>query len=71
MTSPAAPALSDRAILRPPSRRRAVLIGAALAGGVLGSAFATEIVHAAAGVWSAYMVPAFFEMLLSGIPFCG
>ena len=71
MTSPAAPALSGHAILRPPSRRRAVLFGAALAGGALGAAFATEIVQAAAGVWSAYMVPAFFEMLLSGVPFCG
>ena len=71
MTSPAAPALSGHAVLRPLSRRQAVLFGAALAGGALGAAFATEIVQAAAGVWSAYMVPAYFELLLSGVPFCG
>ena len=71
MASPAAPVPSGRIIMRPLSRRQAVLFGAALAGGALGAAFATEIVQAATGVWSAYMVPAFFEMLLSGIPFCG
>ncbi|MXY40003.1 MAG: hypothetical protein F4027_10990 [Rhodospirillaceae bacterium] len=71
MSSPAAPALSGHAVLRPLSGRQAVLFGAALAGGALGAAFATEIVQAVIGVWSAWMVPAFFEMLLSGIPFCG
>jgi len=71
MTSPAAPALSDRAVLPPLSRRQAVLFGAALAGGALGAAFATEIVQAATGVWSAWMVPAYFELPLSGVPFCG
>ena len=71
MTSSAAPTLSGRAVLRPLSRRQAVLFGAALAGGALGAAFATEIVLAVIGVWSAWMVPAFFEMLLSGVPFCG
>ncbi len=71
MSSPAAPALSDRAVLRPLSRRQAVLFGAALTGGALGAAFATGIVQAATGLWSAWMVPAYFELLLSGIPFCG
>ena len=35
-----------------------------------GALFATEIVQAATGLWSSYVVPAFFELLLSGIPFC-
>lgn len=70
MSSPAAPALSGRAALRPLSRRQAVLFGAGLTGGILGAAFGIEIVQAAASVWSNYFVPAFFELLLSGIPFC-
>lgn len=64
-------AASDRAALRSLSRRQWILSGAALAGGAVGAAFATEIVQAATGLWSAYVVPAFFELLLSGIPFCG
>ena len=35
-----------------------------------GALFAAEIVQAATGLWSSYVVPAFFELLLSGIPFC-
>ncbi len=70
MNSPAAPALSDRATLRSLSRRQIALSGAALAGGASGALFAGEIVQAATGVWSAFVVPAFFELLLSGIPFC-
>lgn len=71
MSASAIPAASGRPVLRSLTRRHGVLFGAALTGGVLGAAFATEIVHAAVGVWSAYVVPAFFELLLSGIPFCG
>ncbi len=70
MSSPTAPALPDRAVLRPLSRRQGILFGAALAGGAAGALFAGEIVQAATGVWSSYVVPAFFELLLSGIPFC-
>ncbi len=70
MNSSAAPALPDRATLRSLSRRQIALSGAALAGGASGALFADEIVQAATGVWSAFVVPAFFELLLSGIPFC-
>ena len=51
--------------------RRRLLFGAALGGGALGGLFGVEIAQAAAGVWSGHFVPAFFELLLSGIPFCG
>lgn len=70
MNSSAAPALPARATLRSLSRRQIALSGAALAGGASGALFAGEIVQAATGVWSAFVVPAFFELLLSGIPFC-
>ena len=63
-------AASGRPILRPLSRRQWTLVGAALAGAAPGALFATEIVQAATGLWSSYVVPAFFELLLSGIPFC-
>ena len=71
MRSSGVPALSDRPVLRPLSRRQAILFGAGLTSGALGAAFGAEIVRAAAGLWSAYMAPAFFELLLSGVPFCG
>lgn len=71
MASLAASALSDRAARSPLLLRRAILFGAALAGGGLGAAFGIEIAQAAAGLWNAYTVPAFFEILLSGIPLCG
>ncbi len=70
MNSPATPALPARATLRSLSRRQIALSGAALAGSASGALFAGEIVQAATGVWSAFVVPAFFELLLSGIPFC-
>ena len=64
-------AASGRPVLRSLTRRQWVLFASALAGAVPGAAFATEIVQAATGLWSSYVVPAFFELLLSGIPFCG
>ncbi|MDE0704570.1 MAG: hypothetical protein F4204_12150 [Rhodospirillaceae bacterium] len=70
MVSLAAPATSHRAARPPLPRRQAILLGAALVGGALGAAFGSEIVQAATGVWSAFVVPAFFELLLSGVPFC-
>ena len=70
MSAPATLAGSGRPVLRSLSRRQGILFAAALAGGALGALFAGEIVQAATGVWSAYVVPAFFELLLSGIPFC-
>ena len=70
MSSSTAPTLPDYAFLRSMSRRQGILFGAALAGGAFGALFAGEIVQAAAGVWSAFVVPAFFELLLSGVPFC-
>ena len=63
-------AASGRPVLRPLSRRQLFLFGAALAGAAPGALFATEIVQAATGLWSSYVVPAYFELLLSGIPFC-
>ena len=71
MSPSATPAIFEIAGFRTLARQHRVLFGAALAGAVPGALFATEIVHAAVGVWSAYMAPAFFELLLSGIPFCG
>ena len=70
MSAPANLAASARPVLRPLSRRQWILVGAVLAGAAPGALFATEIVQAATGVWSSYVVPAFFELLLSGIPFC-
>ena len=49
-------------------------MAAALAGGALGGLFgsdaAGEVAQAAAGLWSDRLVPAFFDLLLSGVPFC-
>jgi len=52
------------------SRRALVLMAAAGIGGVAGGLFSTELFQAAVSVWSNYIVPAFFELLMSGIPFC-
>ena len=71
MSVSAIPVASGRPVLRSLSRRQWIVFGAALAGGAVGAAFATEIVQAAMSLWSSYVVPAFFELLLSGIPFCG
>ena len=71
MSPSATPANFESAGFRTLARRHYVLFGAALAGAVPGALFATEIVQAATGLWSVYVVPAFFEMMLSGIPFCG
>ena len=71
MSARATLAASGRPVLRPLSRRQWILAGAALAGAAPGALFATEIVQAATGLWSTYIFPAFFELLLSGIPFCG
>ncbi|MCY4396655.1 MAG: hypothetical protein OXC10_16120 [Rhodospirillaceae bacterium] len=75
MSAPAILAASlgatGRPVLRSLARRQWILVGAALAGAVPGALFATEIVQAATGLWSVYVVPAFFETMLSGIPFCG
>ena len=64
--------LQLRARANSPARNPPIpsLVGAALAGAAPGALFATEIVQAATGLWSSYVVPAFFELLLSGIPFC-
>ena len=70
MSAPANLAASGRPVLRSRSGRQRILFGAALAGAAPGALFATEIVQAATGLWSSYVVPAFFELLLSGIPFC-
>lgn len=70
MSASATLAASGRPVLRSLSRRQWILFDAALAGAVPGALFATEIVQAATGLWSSYVVPAFFELLLSGIPFC-
>lgn len=71
MSPSATPAIFEIVDFRTLARRYRVLVGAALAGAASGALFATEIVQAATGLWSAYVVPAFFEMMLSGIPFCG
>lgn len=52
------------------SRRQMVLLGAAIFGGLAGGLFSGEIAAAAGSVWSNYVVPAYFELLLSGIPLC-
>ncbi len=70
MNATAVPTLGEGTSARFLSRRQGILLAAALAGGALGALFASEIVQAATGVWSAFVVPAFFELLLSGVPFC-
>ncbi len=59
MSTPATLSALGRPILRSLARRQWILAGAALAGAVPGALFATEIVRAATGLWSAYVVPAF------------
>jgi len=46
------------------------LLGAAIFGGLAGGLFSDQIASATAGIWSNYVVPAYFELMLSGIPLC-
>ncbi|MCY4191423.1 MAG: hypothetical protein OXD42_08910 [Rhodospirillaceae bacterium] len=47
-----------------------VMMSAAGIGGVIGGFFSTDLVQAASVIWSNHILPAYFELLLSGIPFC-
>lgn len=51
--------------------RQKILIAAAVGGGILGGLFSADIGSAMSSLWSNYVVPAYFEIFMSGIPFCG
>lgn len=52
------------------SRRQMLLVGAAVSGGLIGGLFSGWIVETVSSLWSNYVVPAYFELMLSGIPLC-
>jgi len=52
------------------SRRQILLLAAAVVGGLAGGLFSSQIVETTASLWSNYVVPAYFELMLSGIPLC-
>jgi len=47
-----------------------VMMSAVGIGGIAGVLLSTDLVQAASAIWSNYILPAYFELLLSGIPFC-
>ena len=49
---------------------RLQLLAAAIVGGLAGGLFSSQIVGTVASIWSNYVVPAYFELMLSGIPLC-